>query len=330
MFPLGGRKQEGEEMKRISNKLAMLLLAMTMSIGMVGCGQAKQAETAPQESSGQVIGKVEVAYPVTITDSFNREVTIEEEPQKVISVSPSITEMLYSLGLQDKLVARTNYCDYPAEVADVPSIGEMMTPDIEQIISLEPDVVITSAHFDKDVLLKLEGVGIKVIELYEESDVNGTYNMFETLGKVFNVPQKAEEIVSDMKVAIEDVQKKVEGLEKPSVYYVVSYGEYGDFTAPLNSYVGQFIETAGGQNIAPASDSWTFSLEALLEADPDIIIVRQGDKEGFMATEGYKELTAVKEGRVYEIDSNLLDRQGYRNVEGVQTLAKIFHPEAFK
>lgn len=317
-------------MKRISNKLAMLLLAMTMSIGMVGCGQTKQVKNTPQGSCGQVIGQVEVAYPVTITDSFNRKVTIEEEPQKVISVSPSITEMLYSLNLQDKLVARTNYCNYPAEVVEVPSIGEMMTPDIEQIISLEPDVVITSAHFDKEVLLKLEDAGIKVLELYEEADINGTYNMFETLGKVFNVPQKAEELVSDMKVAVENVQNKVAKLEKPSVYYVVSYGEYGDFTAPVNSYVGQFIEIAGGHNIVPQSDSWTFSLEALLEADPDIILIRQGEKEGFMAAEGYKELTAVKKDRVYEIDSDLLDRQGYRNIEGVQTLAKIFHPEAFK
>ena len=133
-----------------------------------------------------------------------------------------------------------------------------------------------------------------------------------------------------MKSTINKVEEAVEGLEEPTVYYVVQYGESGDFSAPENTFVGQLIDMAGGNNIVPEQDSWSYSLEALLEADPEIIVVRNGEKEGFESLEAYKELTAVKEGNVYEIDNNLIDRQGYRNAEGLLTLAKIFHPEAFE
>ena len=133
-----------------------------------------------------------------------------------------------------------------------------------------------------------------------------------------------------MKSSIKEVTDAVKDLDEPTVFDVVGYGEYGDFSAPENTFAGEIIKLAGGDNIVPAQDNWSYSLEALLEADPEIIIIGNGMKDGFETAEGYKELTAVKEGKVYEIDNNLIDRQGYRNAEGVMTLAKIFHPEAFQ
>lgn len=315
-------------MKKYLSRIAVIFSIILCTVAFAGCSKANTNEGSGTDSSKAE--SVKAAYPITIKDSFDKEVTFEEEPQKVVSVAPNITEMMFKLGAQDKLVGRTQYCDYPAEVADIESIGTLKTPDIEKIISLEPDVVIASTHFDEENGAKLEEAGIKVIGLYEENDVKGVYDMMETLGKIMNKQKEAEDTVASMKEEISGVEAKVKDLEAPSVYYVVSYGEFGDFTAPSNTFVGQLIKMAGGNNIAPASDNWTFSLEALLEADPEIIIVRQGEKENFENTDGYKELTAVKEGRVYEIDNNLLDRQGYRNAEGVTTLAKIFHPEAFK
>ena len=160
--------------------------------------------------------------------------------------------------------------------------------------------------------------------------LTGVYTMIETLGTALNKQDEAAKTVADMKSTINKVEEAVEGLEEPTVYYVVQYGESGDFSAPENTFVGQLIDMAGGNNIVPEQDSWSYSLEALLEADPEIIVVRNGEKEGFESLEAYKELTAVKEGNVYEIDNNLIDRQGYRNAEGLLTLAKIFHPEAFE
>ena len=206
----------------------------------------------------------------------------------------------------------------------------MRTPDIEKIISLEPDIVIASTHFNEENSKKLEDAGITVISLYEENNVDGVYTMIETLGTALNKNDKAKEKIDEMKKTIDKVESTVSNLSQPSVYYVVGYGEGGDFSAPENTFVGGLIKMAGGKDIVPASDNWSFSLESLLEADPEIIVLKDGEKDKFMSSEGYKELTAVKEGRVYEIDNNLIDRQGYRNAEGVLKLAEIFHKDAFK
>lgn len=246
-----------------------------------------------------------------------------------MSIAPNISEMIFELNAGRKLVGRTNYCDYPQEITSVESIGTMRTPDIEKIISLEPDIVIASTHFNEENSKKLEDAGISVISLYEENNVEGVYNIIETLGIALNKNDIANEKVNEMKKTINKVEANVSNLSKPSVYYVVGYGEGGDFSAPENTFVGGLIKMAGGKDIVPASDNWSFSLEALLEADPDIIVLKNGEKDKFISLEGYKELTAVKEGRVYEIDNNLIDRQGYRNAEGVLQLAKIFHKDAF-
>ena len=311
-------------MKNLLKHISIILLCIALTMGFVGCtkGNAKTNESHNE----QVAQK---AYPVKITDSFGKEVTLEAEPMRIVSVAPSITEMIYAIGAQDKLVGRTDYCDYPEEVSEIESIGTLTTPDLEKIISLQPDLVITATHFDEENGVKLEEAGIPVIGLYEEFDVSGVYTQIETLGLALNKQEAAAKVVSEMKAKISEVQAKIEGLEVPSVYYVIGYGEYGDYSAPENTFVGQLIKLAGGNNIVPASDSWSYSLEALLEAGPDMIFVRNGEKDGFMAAEGYNHLTAVKEGRVYEIDGNLLDRQSNRNAEGVLVLAEIMHPEAF-
>lgn len=314
-------------MNKLLKKVSVLLLFIVMSIGLVSCGSTNQTSV---DNANESIQDASVSYPVTIKDSFGKEVVLEKEPEKVISVAPNISEIIYKLGAEEKLSGRTDYCDYPEEVKNIESIGTLRKPDIEKIIDLEPDLVITSTHFDEENTAKLEEAGIKVIGLYEENDVTGVYSIIETLGTALNKQSEATETVKEMKDSIDKVTKTVSELEKPSVYYVVGYGEGGDFSAPENTFVGQLIKLAGGNNIVPESDSWSFSLESLLEADPDIIVVREGEKEDFMSTEGYKELTAVKKDRVYEIDNNLLDRQSYRNSEGLSKLAEIFHPEAFK
>ncbi|MBQ1274090.1 MAG: ABC transporter substrate-binding protein [Cellulosilyticum sp.] len=315
-------------MKNLLKKATTLLVGIGFAMSIVGCS-SNHVSPNQKEMQNEVVNKQSV-YPVTVTDSYGEQVTLETEPERIVSVAPAITEMVYALDAEDKLVGRTDYCDYPEEVSEIESVGAIIPPDIEKIMSLEPDLVITSTHFDEENAEKLRQIGIPVIELFEEFNVEGVYDMLETLGVVLNKQEVADDIVEDMKTTISEVQKKVAGLEEPTVYYVVGYGEYGDFSAPENTFVGQLIKLAGGKDIVPASDSWSYSLEALLEADPDIIIVRKGDKEGFMTTPGYNQLTAVKENHVYEIDNNLLDRQGNRNAEGVLTLAKIIHPEAFK
>ena len=320
-----------------TTKIVSLLVALVMCLGLAACGneneettttsEAKTTEAANENGDSQT--SKETTYPVEISDSNGNKVTIEKEPTKIVSVAPNLTEMVCKLGLKDKLVGRSDYCDYPADVADIQSVGTIMTPDIEKIVSLEPDLVIVSTHFDEENTKKLTDLGITILTLYDEGNVDGVYDMITSLGLALNQNKEAASIVSDMKTTIDDVKEKINGLEKPSVYYVVGYGEYGDYTAGGDTFIGGLIDLAGGKNIANDISGWSISLEAIVEANPDIIVISEYMKDDFMSAENYKELDAVKNGKVYTLDTNLLDRQGYRNAEGVLELAKIFHPEAF-
>lgn len=320
-----------------TTKIVSLLVALVMCLGLAACGNENEETTTTSEAktteaaneNGDSQASKETTYPVEISDSNGNKVTIEKEPTKIVSVAPNLTEMVCKLGLKDKLVGRSDYCDYPADVADIQSVGTIMTPDIEKIISLEPDLVIVSTHFDEENTKKLTDLGITILTLYDEGNVDGVYDMITSLGLALNKNEEAASIVSDMKATIDDVKEKINGLEKPSVYYVVGYGEYGDYTAGGDTFIGGLIDLAGGKNIAADISGWSISLEAIVEANPDIIVISEYMKDDFMSAENYKELDAVKNGKVYTLDTNLLDRQGYRNAEGVLELAKIFHPEAF-
>lgn len=330
-------------------KILTLLLAMAMVLSFVGCGtkadNASDKNTNPMtnveptsepttepttEPTKVTVDSNTVNYPLTIKDSNGTEITFESEPEKVVSVAPNISELIYAIGAGERLVGRTDYCDYPEEVLSVESIGTLRSPDIEKIISLEPDVVIASTHFLEESEKQLTDLGIKVVVLYEEHDVTGVYTMIETLGDIFNVKENATKVVNEMKTTIEEVTTAVKDLEAPSVYYVVGYGEGGDYTAGGDTFVGQLITMAGGKNIAQEVSGWSYSLESLMEADPDVIVLPEYYKDDFMTADNYKELSAVKNGKVYVIDTNLLDRQGNRNAEGIKELAKLFHPEAFE
>ncbi len=319
-------------MKKFKRRAACVLTALALTLGLSACGSAekKEATEAVTETTSDAATDGETVYPISVTDSYGNTVTIEEEPEKLISVAPNLTELIYKLGAEEKLVGRSDYCDYPSEVLDVESVGNIQMPDIEKIISLEPDVVIVSTHFESENAEKLEEAGIPVVALYDETDVEGVYAMIKTLGKVINRNAEASACVEEMQNTIAEVQEKVSGLEAPTVYYVIGYGEYGDFTAGGDTFTGKMLEMAGGDNIAKDISGWSITLEELVEADPSIIIINEFMKSDFMSLPNYSDLTAVKEGNVYVLDTNMLDRQGYRNAEGILELAKIFHPEAFE
>lgn len=311
-----------------SLKRTMLVLcALIMALGLVACTNGNNADSKSTSTAAQ---DKSVTYPVTVTGSDGSKVTLDSEPQKVVSMAPNITELMFKLGVQDKLVGRTDYCLYPAEASAIPSVGTLQTPDIEKIISLNPDVVIASTHFSLEIEKKLTDLGVKVVILYEEHDINGVYTIMDTLGTIFNIRDKSAETASEMKASIEETTTAVSGLEKPSVYYVIGFGEYGDYTAGKDTFIGQLISLAGGTNIANDISGWTYSLESLIEADPEIIIIANDMKDSFMQAQNYKDLSAVKNGKVYGVDKNILELQGDLNAQGVRTLAQLFHPEAFK
>ena len=312
------------------NSIFIMTLILIMSISLMGCQPQKinedgQSVDIPSEDSVE-------GYPLTLIDSMGREITLESEPKRVISVGPNITETIYAIGAEDKLIARTDYCDYPEDVLNKDSIGSLREPNIEKILELNPDLIIASTHFDPEVLKKLEGLNLKVAVLYGEESFEGAYNTIEKTGIFLNKEVNAQKIIEDMKSKVNDAIEAVKDQPKPEIYYVVSYGEGGDYTATGETFISQIIEMAGGKNAADDAQGWKYNIEKLVEKDPDILICPKyfDSKQGIIQANGYKELTAVKEGRLFEIDNNMLDRQGPRIADGLEELAKILHPDQFE
>ncbi|MEM5946963.1 ABC transporter substrate-binding protein [Spirochaetia bacterium 38H-sp] len=269
---------------------------------------------------------------INIKDAYGRTVSVKAYPERVVSLAPSITEIVFALGKGKSLVGRTDYCDYPSEVKGIESVGSLMQPNLEKIAALRPDVVIAASHVTKEAVTKLEELGIPVAVLDYPQSFEGTYEAIIEVGKLLGAQQQADMIIDDIEQDILDVMSAIGDSNRPRVYYVVSYGQYGDYTAGKGTFIDTLINMAGGVNVASDVEGWQYSAEKLLEKDPDIIIVSKywDTKKGFMSTAPYNQLTAVKKGNVIEIDNNLVDRQGPRIGKGLKELAKAIHPEAFE
>lgn len=268
------------------------------------------------------------AYPVEFTDKFGNQVTIEKTPERVVCYSPELTEILYALDLGDSLIGRSTYCDYPQEAQSVPEMGDMFNLNVETLVDENPDLVLVSSMNDEASIATLIENGITVLALDADTTVEGVYSYIEAVGDVFGVPDQAQALCDEIKEQIQAVENRIAGQDKPTAYFVVSYGEY-DSTATGDTFLGDIMELAGSINVAAEGKDWMFTTEQLVEADPDILICgSSGDaKAGIMEAAGYKDLRAVVDGNLYEVDENIFFRQGPRIGQAVEILAEIFHPE---
>lgn len=316
-------------MKRLKRELWALLLCVAVLTTMAACG-SKGADAQITPTTTPALG--DGTYSVTLPDGTVLE--FAGVPQRILSMGPNITDMLFELGAGDRVVGRTDYCDRPSQAADIPSVGTIMNPDVEAILALEPDLVIGSAHFSEETEKQLTDLGIKVAVLFDSENMDGVYDMIRVLGELVGLKEAGETLAAQTQKSIEDTIAKYAGAEyvdspAPSVYYVVGYGEYGDYTAGGATFIGQILTAAGGKNVAQDVEGWAIDHESLLEADPQIIVIGEGMAADFCATPGYGELSAVKNHMVVEFDTyHLLDRQGYMNAEIFAQLAELFHTAA--
>lgn len=287
----------------------------------------KQEENKEEEKDTQKVEKENV-YPIVLTDVFGNEVTIEKEPRTVVSISPEITETIYELGLGDKLIGRTDFCDFPSEVLEKESIGSLYEVNTEKVIDLNPDVILVSSLVKEEVVKQLMDNGLTVVALNWNENFDGVYTYMTTIGTILNKKEETESYIEAMKEKVNQLLASVEGLEKPTAYFVTGCGEWGDYAATGDTFLGQMLEMAGAENTAADGISWSYSLEQLVDKDPEILICSKSYdlKKQIETLDGYKDLTAVKEGNLFEVDENLFFRQGPRLVDGLATLIEVFHP----
>lgn len=260
---------------------------------------------------------------IVLSDSYN-EITIDPDKiEKIISLAPNITEIIYALHGENKLIGRTNYCDYPKEVINIISVGEIMNPSIEMIIGMKPDIVIASNHVSYNTYRLLVEQGIKVFVYNDIKNIEDIYDLIEKVGKIINKDEKAIEVISELKGKIEEIKTREK--KDINVYYMLSYGKQGDYTAGGDTFLSEIIDLSGAINVSSDVKGWKYSLELLLQNNPDIILTsnKHIKLENLKVENGYKNLDAIKKGNLYYVDENLIVRPGPRIWLGIDHIRNI-------
>lgn len=304
-------------------KINLIIGFIFIMIMLAGC-------TEQNITQKEGIQKNQGNYPMTITDKFGNGITISEQPKRVISFSPELVEIMYELDIDNTLIGRSIYCDYPEEAKNIPDMGDLFNINIESIVESNPDLILLSSMAGEEIVKALQDQGLTVLILDFDTTVEGTYEYIQAIGKVFNIEARSNTLINRMKQDVQSIIEKIQDLNKPSAYFIIGFGEY-DSTATGDTYIGELMEMAGGINAASDGSNWMYSIEQLVDKDPYILICSKyyDSKNQIMSLDGYRELTAVKENRLYEVDENIFYRQGPRMVEAIRILAQLFHPEAF-
>ena len=268
-----------------------------------------------------------VEYPITVTDSSGSVITIEKEPQRIVSLMPSITEILFAVGAGDKVVGGTEDDYFPPEASDLTKVGRYTTINYETVAQLEPDLVLLDEANGEDTINRLEELNIQTI-IVNPKTIDEIMQSILLVGTVTNNKENAQSVVDDMQQVIDAVKENSQDIpedERPGVLYIV----WDDpmYAAGADTYPADLIKMAGGKNIIEASDWTVINLETVVNADPQIIICSgMGGLSYQIANntrnnEAFETVDAIKNDRVYPIkDPNIIELSGPRIVQGLEEL----------
>lgn len=321
-------------MRLLREKLGVLL-AVLLVLALSACGSSGGAGKGggTQTTGGATHIQVSSGYPVTVTDDLGRKVTIKSRPKQIGSMAPSVTETLFAVGAGNRVVGVTTADDYPPQVRHIAKIGNYQGVNAEKVASLKTDVLFVSfATSRQDAASLQRKTGARVVVINPQS-VKGAIDSIGTVGKVVGEKKKAQVVEERLRGELKQIQHKVAGKPRPTVFYEVGYNPL--YTAGPGNFIDDEIRLAGGKNIAAdAKSSYPqYSKEELIKKDPNYYLVGSGSGDTVAKVKkrpGYSSLKAVKEGHVYMVNDDLVSRPGPRIVEGIREIAEKIHPDAFK
>ncbi|MBI4302803.1 MAG: ABC transporter substrate-binding protein [Chloroflexi bacterium] len=296
-----------------------VLLSLVLLVSL-SCSSPKAAETNS---------------PIEITDQLGRVVKLDTIPQRIISLAPSNTEILFALGLGDKVVGVTPYDDFPAEAKQKESVGGYSTPDMEKVVALKPDLIVAATIHEKKVVPELERRNIPVVVLSPQN-MSEIMQGIMLLGKLTGTDGEARKLVNNMQARINKVSKLTQGLspeKRPRVFYVLWHDPLR--TTGKDTFHDELISLAGGVNIFNDVDRYNLvNLEVVLERNPQIILADTGHGSGsdapyLWATQESRlnGTEARKRNQVFKIDADIVDRAGPRIVDGLEAMLRLINPE---
>jgi iron complex transport system substrate-binding protein len=292
----------------------VLVGLLSLVLVLTGC----TAEWLPEESIDYVV------------DDLGRLVAINGTPQRIISLAPSNTEILFALGLGDEVVGVTMYCDYPPEALDKEKVGDYYGPDIEKIIALQPDLVLATDFHRFDLIPSLEQQGFAVFAVAPQT-LEDVLESIEKIGELTGREAEASQLVSGMRSKIEEVEEQIRDLEqKPSVLYVTWHDPM--WTVGIGTWIDDLLNIAGGVNIFSENfeGGAMVQIEWVILHNPDIIITSEWSYDWAINATELATTNASQTGRIYTFDDDLAQRPGPRLVEGLDWFAYLIHPEIFE
>jgi len=299
----------------------------------VACQPASPSPSPPKPSMAPSAG----AYPLVLTDDAGRQVTLPAEPERIVSLAPSNTEIACALDACDRLVGVTDFDDYPAEVAEIPDVVILAVVDIELVVDADPDLILAAGNelTPSAVITQLTDLGYPVLVLYPAS-LDQVLENIELIGEAINAREQADSLTADLRARIAAVGDAVTGAARPRTFYEVSVFAGTIYTAGRDSFLASLIELAGGDPITGDALTFAIALEDLLVADPELILL--GDAaydpsvtpEAVSARQGWGAISAVQNGRVVVMLADpVITRPGPRIVDGLEALARAIHLDRF-
>jgi iron complex transport system substrate-binding protein len=282
--------------------------------------------TRPRESA-------EPANTQQLTDDAGRNVTLPARVERVITLAPNLTEIVFAVGAGDRVVGNTSYCDYPAEAKNVAKVGDTLHPSLERIIALRPQVVLVSTASQLEVFTQqLQSQNIAVF-VTDPHDLEGVFKSIEQIGRMLGQEQQARELVGKLRARTNAVGQAVKQTQPVRVFYQLSAQPL--YTAGHDAFATDLMRRAGAVSVtSDVPGAWpTYSNESALAAKPDAIILPTGGSMGpanMDVAEPLRSSPAAQTGRVYKINDDHLTRPGPRAVDGLEEMAHALHPEAFK
>jgi len=318
--------------------LPIIILAIAASLWLTACASGTPSPTQVPEPT-QTSASTPTLEPVVLVDGLDREFVLFEPANKIVSLAPSNTEILFAIGAGDKVVGRDSLSDYPEKALTVTDIGGGFGElDLESILSLEPDLVLAASLTPSEQVQALQDLDIPIFSLANPSTLEDMFTNLRIVAQLTGQEAEVEALIPELQRRVANIDEKVATIEtRPLVFYEI---DSTDPDAPWTTGTGTFIDTtinrAGGKNLGSVLEGeWVqISIEELLIQDPEIILL--GDytwggvtPEDVVARETWSNMTAVANNQVYPVDDNLFSRPGPRLVDGLEEMARILHPELF-
>ncbi|MBS4023065.1 MAG: ABC transporter substrate-binding protein [Dethiobacter sp.] len=304
----------------MKKSVVILVLASLLLVLAAGCAGVSKSDAPPQEVTGP--------YPMIVVDDDGRTVVIDTEPMRFVSLAPNLTEMLFALGLGDRVVGVSDFCNYPLQALEIEKIGNAFTPNVEKMIALAPDVVVSPrGSVLQEAVALLEQNGINVL-VYDPKTIDEIEDVITRIAAMANVDVNGKNLVSGLQMQRKEFAARVAAagqVSRPSAFILLDLDYL--FTVGDGEYLSELIEAAGAVNAASGQGVGYLMLseEVLFELDPDIIICTFSMSGQVLAKPAWKELSAVKNGRVFDVEDDLVSRPGPRVILGLEELYRAIH-----